>query len=303
MWHKMHMYIDIQTFIPIDMYPFVYICMCMFVQCLSYILHIQIHMYPHMYIAHIYVCTHVYKTVIFSWHWVTLSEVHEECKSLISSVKGFFLDSVLINLVIYGFCAVLKPVIIRKDIRRNPLHCTEDPSHRSKPTAPFCSRRGFRAWRQTVWSVGAQSGPSAANHSQCPTSATHTSQERFFICWRKNVSDWVQCPLLCHHLQDAWDVSRADSIDTGYILSTSVESRYLWTRKPATQCPLPLLPESQLCRQLNSLPSLVRLHSPHQLPIFYIPYPICFQSSCRENPSIGPSGKASAQFLSTHSYW
>lgn len=141
----MHMYIDIQTFIPIDMYPCVYICMCIFVQCLSYILHIQIRMYPHVYIAHIYVCTHVYKTVIFSWHWVTLSEVHEECKSLISSVKGFFLDSVLINLVIYGFCAVLKPVIIRKDIRRNPLLCTEDPSHRSKPTAPFCSRRGFRA--------------------------------------------------------------------------------------------------------------------------------------------------------------
>lgn len=241
-------------------------------------------------------CAHVYKIVIFSWHWATLSEVHGECRSLISLVKGFFLDSVLINLVIYGSCTVLKPVLIRKDTRRNPLHCTEDPSHRSKPTAPFCSRRRFRAWRQTVWSVGAQSGPRVASHSQCPTSATHTSKERFFICWRKNVSDWVQSPLLCHHLKDAWDVSRADSIDTGCILSTSVESRYLWSRKPATQCPLPLLPESQLCRlQFTTLLSEVAFPTP-ATEILH-PYPICFQSSCQENPSIGPSGKASAQFL------
>lgn len=123
----------------------IFVCVYLFVQCLSYILHIQICMYPYVYIAHIHVCTHVYKIVIFSWHWATLSEVHKECRSLISLVKGFFLDSVLINLVIYGFCAVLKPVLIRKDTRRNPLHCTEDPSHRSKPTAPFCFRRRFRA--------------------------------------------------------------------------------------------------------------------------------------------------------------
>lgn len=102
-------------------------------------------MYPHVYIAHIYVCTHEYKIVRFSWHWVTLSEVHEESQSLVSLVKGFFLGSVLTNLVIYGFCAVRKPVLIRKDIRGNPLHCTEGPSHRSKPTAPFCSRRGSGA--------------------------------------------------------------------------------------------------------------------------------------------------------------
>lgn len=47
--------------------------------------------------------------------------------------------------------------------------------------------------------------------------------------------------------------------------------------------------------QFTTLPSEVAFPTP-ATEILH-PYPICFQSSCQENPSIGPSGKASAQFL------
>lgn len=62
----------------------------------------QIHMYPYMYKAHIYVCAHVYKIDIYSWHWMNLSEVHEERKPPVSLIKGFCLDSILTILTIYG---------------------------------------------------------------------------------------------------------------------------------------------------------------------------------------------------------
>lgn len=52
------------------------------------LMYLEIHMYPHVYVAHIYVCIHVSKIGIYSWHWVTLSEAHEESSLQFLWLKG-----------------------------------------------------------------------------------------------------------------------------------------------------------------------------------------------------------------------
>lgn len=203
--------------------------------------YVYTYLYIYTYIAHSYVCTHVYKIGIY-WHWVTLSELHEECKPPISLAKGFFLGSVLRSLTIFlrlwdTIVRYLSLGLLGKT-SGNHLHRAESPSDMSKSTAPFCFRSGPGAWRQRqFWSPwGTWSDPRAANHGQCLTSAqppTHPSSDSPHA----KEGMWViqpNSPPLCHHLKDAWEVSGADSTHTGCILSTSVESRYSWSRKPAT---------------------------------------------------------------------
>lgn len=200
---------------------------------------------------------------------MTLSEVHEKSKSLISLAKGFFLGSVLTNLVIYGFCAVLEPVLIRKDIGETLCIVQRTLLIGQSLLLPFVPEegQGHEDRQLGLWGHSAVPGLLITASVQ-PQPPTHRRRDSSYA---EEECEWLsQSPLLRHHLKDAWDVSRADFINTGCIFSTSVESRYLWSRKPATQCPLPLLPETQLCRQLNSWPSFVRLHSPPQLLRYYI---------------------------------
>lgn len=179
----------------------------------------------------------------------------------------------------------------------NHLPHAESPSDTCKPTVPSCFRSGPGAWRQRqFWSLwGTWGSPRASNHSQCPTSVTYTSQQEFFICYRKNVVIQPKSPPTvwslkgCLGCQQDWlHQHRLHPLHLCWKQIVLVkEARHTMSTSTAISGP------ALQATQITTVPREAAFPIPPTEILHH--YPICSQFSYWKNPSIDPSGKASAQ--------